>query len=171
MKKGAFPKPATVNHDGRDWVIKFWNNPHDKKPPTIVRGSCRKLLLCGAHSFAQNFYLPDHMSADEMCGAVSNKQTSQTETRNADTAGKASVTVGQSLKERLQVDSFERYFERIHDDFAEPIAETDQDTIKATHRGQACQRHFTRQKLPCTPHYSCPGGNWAKHAGFSLTLH
>ena len=64
---GEYPKPVQVSQQHNDWVIKFRNHSGDKKPSTIVIGSYRHLLINGRHDFGdKNFFLPDHMTANEL---------------------------------------------------------------------------------------------------------
>jgi hypothetical protein len=74
-----FPKPASVRCDRGEWRIKFFNHADDKKPSTFVKGPYRRLVPNGAHAFTQNFYLPDHMSTDELCEDLSDKLTARSD--------------------------------------------------------------------------------------------
>src|SRR4051812_36844780 len=52
------------------WVIRFYNHPRDRNPSTIVMGDFAKLWLRGTHSFDRDFYLPEDMTADELCESL-----------------------------------------------------------------------------------------------------
>ena len=67
---GDYPKPAAVRDDRGDWVINFWNHANDKNPSTLVKGSYRRLIINGTNSFTQDFYLPDHLSANDLCESL-----------------------------------------------------------------------------------------------------
>ncbi|MGB6078509.1 MAG: hypothetical protein WBF99_03535 [Xanthobacteraceae bacterium] len=70
---GEYPKPVSVEYQNGQWIIHFQNNGADKNPSTIVAGDNRKLLLRGKNSFSQDFFLPDHMTAQELVGHLDNR--------------------------------------------------------------------------------------------------
>ena len=66
-----YPKPVEVGRQGDEWKINFKNHPDDKKPSSVVIGCQRMLLLNGRHFFGSHrFFLPDGMSAKELCEHV-----------------------------------------------------------------------------------------------------
>jgi hypothetical protein len=64
--QSAYPKPATIERQNGEWLIKFYNHEHDQNPSTIALGEHRRLLLAGRHSYSRDFYLPDQMTAQEL---------------------------------------------------------------------------------------------------------
>ena len=69
---GEYPEPVSIRLEGGENVIHFRNHADDRKPSTFVRGDYRRLVLLGAHAFGgRDFWLPDHMSANELAGHVS----------------------------------------------------------------------------------------------------
>ncbi len=53
------------------WLIQFQNHPNDRNPSTLVLGEYRRLQLNGQHSFGNSqFFLPDHMTANELAEHV-----------------------------------------------------------------------------------------------------
>jgi hypothetical protein len=59
------PAPVEIGKQNDEWIFKFRNHPEDRKPSTFVLGNYRKLQLNGNHTFTKEFYLPDHMTAQE----------------------------------------------------------------------------------------------------------
>jgi hypothetical protein len=59
------PIPVEIGKQNGEWIFKFRNHPEDRKPSTFVLGKYRKLQLNGNHTFTKEFYLPDHMTAQE----------------------------------------------------------------------------------------------------------
>jgi hypothetical protein len=147
---GEYPKPAAVRSDGREWTINFWNNADDKNPSTVVKGSYRRLKLNGAHSFTQEFYLPDHMSADELCENLAEQANQQSQKgRQTEKDGQPEDTFQQTEGARCPSSEIippfltgdqpkrnwiESQIDRIHSSFAQPIAETDPAKIKSIYR-------------------------------------
>jgi hypothetical protein len=64
---GVYPEPVAVWNDNGEWIINFRNHANDRNPSTFVKGSYRRLILNGAHTFTRDFFLPDHLSANELC--------------------------------------------------------------------------------------------------------
>jgi hypothetical protein len=128
---GDYPKPAAVRSDGREWTINFWNHAQDHKPSTFVKGPHRRLVLCGQHSFNQHFYLPDHISADELCDGLT-----EADRQTEDTPCLPSPEIPPFLTSEHQPKRnwIESQIDRIHSSFAEPIAETASDEIKTVYR-------------------------------------
>jgi hypothetical protein len=67
---GEFPGPVSVRLDGGEWIIHFRNHPNDRNPSTIAMGDFSKLFLQGEHFFTSEFYLPNNMTADELCDSL-----------------------------------------------------------------------------------------------------
>jgi hypothetical protein len=59
------PIPMEIGRQKDEWIFKFRNHAEDRKPSTFVLGNYRKLHLNGKHTFTKEFYLPDHMTAQE----------------------------------------------------------------------------------------------------------
>lgn len=60
-----YPMPVEVLEEGGENVVRFRNHACDKNPSTVIRGSCRKLLLCGADKPSGPFYMPDGWTLDD----------------------------------------------------------------------------------------------------------
>ena len=59
------PIPVEIGKQNGEWIFKFRNHAEDRKPSTFVLGKYRKFQLNGKHNFTKEFWLPDHMTAQE----------------------------------------------------------------------------------------------------------
>ena len=62
----SHPFPVEIGRQNDEWIFKFRNHAEDQNPSTFVLGNYRKLQLNGHHTFTKEFYLPDHMTAQEI---------------------------------------------------------------------------------------------------------
>ena len=108
---GEYPQPATVRRDGGEWVINFRNNANDRNPSTVVKGQHRRLMINGARSLTDDFYLPWAMSADELCNALTNDGDEAAS--NGRSACLRSVGIPKSV---------DLYVDGIHHRFAQPVS-------------------------------------------------
>jgi hypothetical protein len=134
-----YPKPSAVRIEGGEWTINFWNHANDKKPSTFVKGSYRRLKLNGAHSFTQEFYLPDHMSADELCESLTEESYRQTEeafgqTENVPCLPSPEIPPFLTSRDQPRRNWIESQIDSIHSSFAKRILERDPESIKSIHR-------------------------------------
>jgi hypothetical protein len=60
-----YPMPVEVLEEGGENVVWFRNHASDKNPSTVIRGSYRRLLLCGANKPKGPFYMPDGWTLDD----------------------------------------------------------------------------------------------------------
>jgi hypothetical protein len=125
---GDYPRPVAVRHNGAAWVINFRNHPSDKKPSTIVMGSYRRLLLNGVHSLTRDFYLPDHLSADELC------QSSIAGAEGADGNAASPLACASRLNSVALANWVDSYIDGIHSRFAEPLAGEERGGITSAYR-------------------------------------
>ena len=64
---GEYPALAEIRRENGDWVFLFRNHSGDQRPATVVRGGYRRLLIQGSdHTFANEFYLPEGLTAQEL---------------------------------------------------------------------------------------------------------
>ncbi len=77
-----YPMPVEVLEEGGENVVRFRNHAGDKNPSTVIRGSYRRLLLCGANQPAGPFYMPDGWTLDDhlddIRGITSDKRAGST---------------------------------------------------------------------------------------------
>jgi hypothetical protein len=90
-------------------------------------------VLCGENSFKQQFYLPDHMSADELCDRLTEEALRQREKVRGQTQT-SSHSCGSRLSNGAKRNFLEIFIDKIHRDFAQPIAESDPARIKQIQR-------------------------------------
>jgi len=69
---GEFPKLASIQSSGEDWVFRFYNYASDTSPDTLVRGDYKKPVLVGSNTPSGNYFLPDDMSANEFGDYLAN---------------------------------------------------------------------------------------------------
>ena len=68
---GDYPQPAEISLQHGEYVINFRNHPDDRKPSTFVKGNYRQLQILGKNAFgSRKFFLPDHMTANELVEVV-----------------------------------------------------------------------------------------------------
>jgi hypothetical protein len=138
---------VTVRNDGGEWVINFRNHPNDSNPSTIVKGSYRRLILNGAHSFTQDFYLPDHLSADELCEALIGTAASRQPLTSLSSSPQPAAKAERGMP---------KYIENVHAGFAKPIIGNDPDYVISASRERLRHaihqaRMFERNLLVCSP--------------------
>ena len=144
---GEFPKPVSVCMERGQWVIHFRNHANDRNPSTIVMADFTKLDLRGQHSFKRAFYLPDDMTADELC-----------ESLIADPEAASDIQVTGSAIPPLVARKkgwVESELERIESDFAERVDGAHVDQV-ATYRKRCAKAvrdvwHFDSNLLVVSP--------------------
>jgi hypothetical protein len=122
---GEFPEPVDVRPDGGEWIINFRNHAHDKNPSTIVKGQYRRLILNGAHSFTQDFYLPDQLSADELCERLIATPALLQPSASLSSPTELAAKAGRRTS---------KYIENVQSRFAQPIVGNDAERIISTSR-------------------------------------
>lgn len=61
-----YPKPVQISSQGGENVVHFKNHAGDRNPSTIIRGTYRKLLVCGANAPAEALRMPDGWTLDDV---------------------------------------------------------------------------------------------------------
>ena len=131
---GEFPKPVAVRDDAGEWIINFRNHANDGNPSTIVKGSYRRLILNGAHSFTRDFYLPDRLSADELCERLIGAPAPLPPSATLSSPTELAVKAGRGTS---------TYIENVQSKFAQPIVGNNSELIISTSRERL--RHAIRQ--------------------------
>ena len=122
---GEYPRPVAVRNEGGEWIINFRNHPDDKNPSTVVKGPFRRLILRGAHTLNRDFFLPDRLSANELCDRLI-AEPSITANYETQTASASLVQPPPS--------GVAKHIHRVQSGFAEPVTEENPEQIISTYR-------------------------------------
>jgi hypothetical protein len=130
---GEFPKPVSVRKEGGQWVIHFRNHVDDKKPSTIVMGDFEKLLMRPGDAFDRDVYLPNGMTADELCESLIGNGENAADIESESRFSSAPLMV------RAETDFVGRHLQSLEGSFAKRVNAADDDEAVSTYRERLWQ--------------------------------